>query len=348
MAIDKTVLPARINAFIAGKLQGKDPATALAVYSSQDPYFNGLGKFIRNPSCWLNGVKNISCFSPAQMSGANWWQRGGTLITRKHVLFAAHFAPAVITGGTPLIFVADDNTVIRRNIVQYGTIPWGADVAIALLDSDVPANIQIAKVLPKNYADYLNSDATTPAYCVGLDQQEKALVKLGTIGSGSVFNYNGQQIMYNVFGVHETWAAHQYQSFNEAIIVGDSGNPVFLILDNELVVMTTWLSPTGGAFISAPSVYDTTNALIESLSPGEGYALTDVDLAAAYENMPKVYFNPSVSDSLLDAANWYQDAEHTIPATVVPGNNKEIPILPWNKSANRTLNGSGAAAVMYW
>lgn len=347
MAIDKTVLPARINAFIAGKLQNKTASNAVAVYSSQDPYFNGLGKFIRNPACWLNGVKNISCFSPAQMSGANWWQRGGALITRKHVLFAKHFAPSIITGGTPLIFVAADNTVIRRNIMQYETIPWD-DVAIALLNSEVPSNIEIAKVLPKNYLDYFEIGSATPTYCVGLDQQEKALVKISTgLGTRTV-NYDGASLTYRHFMINESFSGHQYQSFNENVIVGDSGNPVFYIINNELVVTTTWLTPVGGPFVSSAPVYDTINTLLGALSPGENYTLTPVDLAAAYENMPKVYFNPNASDSLLDAANWYQDAEHTIPATAVPGNNKEIPILPWNKSANRALNGSGAAAVMYW
>lgn len=332
-----------MNEFVAGKLQGKDPATALAVYSSQDPYFNGLGKFIRNPNCWLNGVKNISCFSPAQMSGANWWQRGGTLITRKHVLFAKHFVTAVLEGnGTPLIFVADDNTVIRRNIIQYAYVPW-TDVGIALLDNEVPANIQIAKVLPKNYTDYFNIDSTTPVYCAGLDQQEKALVKMSTGGSGYMVSYDGQTITYRMFGVNEGWAGHQYQSFNETVIVGDSGNPVFLILDNELVVTTSWWTPTQGPFISSPPVYDATNAAIESLSPGQGYALTDIDLANAYEKMAKVYFNPTADDNWNTLANWYQDESLTVPAASVPAY-PDRPVMPWGRSLQRMINGSSMLA----
>ena len=150
LKIDKSIIPNHINSFTANKLLNKNPNTSSLIYSSQDPYFNGLGKFIRNPNCWLNGVTNISCFSPAQLSGANWWQRAGTLITRKHVLFAAHFQTSVIPGGTPLVFVDDNNNVIRRNIIQYGLDRdsggiYGTDISIALLDSEVPSNIKIAK-----------------------------------------------------------------------------------------------------------------------------------------------------------------------------------------------------------
>lgn len=338
MSINKQVLPSKINAFVAAKLQGKTAATAVPVYTSQDPYAGGLGQFIRNPDCWLNGIKNISCFSPAQMSGANWRQRGGTLVTRKHALFAKHFVTSVITGGTPLIFVADDSTVIRRNIIQYAYVPW-TDVAIALLDSEVPSNIQIAKVLPKNYSDYLNFDSTTPVYCVALDQEEKAMVKISTGGSGYIVSYEGQNITYSMFGVNEGWAGHQYQSFNESIVVGDSGNPVFIILENELVVTTTWWTSTQGPFISSAPVYDATNAAIESLSPGEGYALTDANLSSAYESMSKLYFNPTVSDNYGDLANWYHDSQFTLSSVSLPSPS-DNPVMPWGRSIQRVAGGS--------
>jgi hypothetical protein len=337
--VSKQVFAERINRFVSGKLQDKDPTTDRGIYSSQDPYFNGLGKFIRNPDCWLNGVENISCFSPAQLSGANWWQRGGTLITRKHVLFAKHFTTSVITGGTPLIFVADDNTVIRRNIIQYASIPW-TDVSVALLDAEVPANIKIAKVLPTNYADYLVFDSTSPVYCVGLDQQEKAIVKISTGGFGYIVSHEGESITYRMFSVNESSAAHQFQPFNETIVTGDSGNPVFLIIDNELVVATTWWTPTGGPFVSDSPVYAATNACIEQLSPGEGYALADINLQRAYENMLKLYFNPVSNDNQGDVNNWFQNSNFSVPAVNLPGN-YDIPVFPWAGNMYRLAGAGG-------
>lgn len=278
--IDKNVITNHINSSTISKLANKTPADRL-VYSSQNPYGGPIdaGIWLRNPNCWLNGVSNISCFSPAQRSGANWWQRGGALITKKHVLFAAHFAPSIITGGTPLIFVDENNNAIRRNIINYGLDT--TDIAIALLDQEVPSNIKIAKVLPPNYTDYINivpmpvggsinEDAKLNygPYAVGLDQEEKAILKwvIGTSFSGIT--------------VSSVSTLDPYTNFTEAIIVGDSGNPVFLIIDNELVVLTTWLSPVDGPFITLR--YNIVNTIINNLSPGEGYSLTPVDLELVY------------------------------------------------------------------
>jgi hypothetical protein len=287
LPIDKNVISNHINSSTANRLVGKNPSTDRLVYSSQNPYggVDDAGIWVRNPNCWINGVSNISCFSPAQRSGANWWQRGGTLITRKHVLFAKHFTTSVLpNGGTPLIFVDENNNAIRRNIISYA---FGySDVAIALLDQEVPSNIDIAKVLPINYNNYLNINSLLS---IGLDQEEKAiLVKMTGFQNYIVNDYStngtGQAVatqnvlLYTIMANDQDFGS--YSDFSESIIVGDSGNPVFLIIDNELVVLTTWWFPTGGPFITQQ--YDKVNQVIEYLSPGEGYSLTPINLELVY------------------------------------------------------------------
>jgi hypothetical protein len=271
--IDKSVITNHINISITSKLLNKTPSDRL-VYSSQNPYggVGDAGFWTRNPNCWLNGVTNISCFSPAQRSGANWWQRGGTLITRKHALFAKHFATSIISGGTPLIFVDEYNNAISRKIINYGYDL--TDIAIALLDEEVPSNIKIAKVLPPNYTEYFKISGLDDdmILAVGLDQEEKAILKRTSF----VF---GNYIVPNI-SVYNLLNTSPYYAFTEDIVVGDSGNPVFLIIDNELVVLTTWWTPSSGPFITTR--YDAVNSIINNLSPGEGYGLTPVDLELVY------------------------------------------------------------------
>lgn len=330
MPISGSLFVTKINNFFAGKLQGKTAASSLAVYSSQDPYYNGIGSFVRNPNCWLNGVKNISCFSPAQMSGASWWQRAGTLITPRHVLFAKHFTTSVLSpDGTPLIFVTDDGTTVRRNIIQYA-LHSAADIAVALLSQEVPSSIKIAKVLPSNYSSYFTFSASQPIYAVGLDQEEKALVKM----------------MQNPASVNESTPSHQFQSFNESIIVGDSGNPLFLIIDNELVVLTTWYY--GGAFAGGPGLpaYSAdVNQMIESLSPGQGYSLTTIDLASAYENMQKVYFNGDFATEWSTLSRWWQDSSLTVPAVSLPIST-DTPVVSWGSTGYSPLASAGVCGVL--
>jgi len=309
-SINKNIISNHINISTTNRLFGKSPDTRY-VYSYQNPYGGPIdaGIWVRNPNCWLNGVSNISCFSPAQRSGANWWQRAGTLITKKHALFAKHFVTSILpNGGTPLIFVDENNNAIKRNIIQYGYD--STDIAIALLDSEVPSNIKIAKVLPPNFTDYMNisiigsiydnyniqinSFRNMPLlYAIGLDQEEKAIVKIfngcDLYSSGNSPNTIWFQLVSASDidpNLQYTWSGTtvpypgQFANFSEPIITGDSGNPLFLIIDNELVVLCAWWIPSGGPFIT--NRYNQVNSIIESLSPGQGYSLTPVDLGSVY------------------------------------------------------------------
>jgi hypothetical protein len=207
-------------------------------------------------------------------------------------------------GGTPIIFVDENNNAIRRNIIQYGD--ESTDIAVALLDSEVPSNIKIAKVLPTNFMDYLSSSILASVYdslglqissfsmnpwlyAVALDQEEKAILKLWSganlfgIGTSPNIEYYQMASVSNInpnasYSTPIVPSPNQFASWTEDIIVGDSGNPVFLIIDNELVVLTTWWTPTGGPFIT--NRYSIVNSIIQSLSPGENYSLTPIDLQA--------------------------------------------------------------------
>jgi hypothetical protein len=306
--INKNILSNHINIGTSNKLFGKNSSTDKLIYSLQDPYYNDIGKFIRNPTCWLNGVSNISCASPAQLSGYGWNLTAGTLITKKHILQAKHYTTSILpNSGTPFIFVDDNNNVIRRNLISYAYDNI-TDIAIGLLDSEVPSNIKIAKVLPINFTDYINtkidntytiSDGSTlnsisfwpSLYSIGLDQEEKAILKLwtncGVISGGNPLTLFNSAINSTINSDSSYTAGKQpipdptrFYAWSEDIITGDSGNPVFIIIDNELVVLTTWWTPSNGPFIT--NRYSIVNSLIESLSPNQGYSLTPVDLASVY------------------------------------------------------------------
>lgn len=257
----------KINSDTIVRLQNKNPLTDNFVYSLQDPY---ALKFTRNPSCWINGANNISCFSPAQMSGSNWTQRAGTLVTKKHIVYAKHFAINILPGGTPIIFVDNQNNVVVRKLISFAT-HVDKDIAIGLLNEEIPDNISIAKVLPPNYEQYLGFHKHF--LVVGLDQEEKAILKIcNSIFDGS-FSTNdlSDRIIANL---HPEFV--QFASFSEGIVVGDSGNPVFVIINNELVLLGCWFANFFGPHLG--SLHDQVNAIIESLSPGEGFKLTSVDL----------------------------------------------------------------------
>lgn len=279
--VNKTIIPNHINNSTIAKLANKNPSTDKLVYSSRNPYggVGDAGIWVRNPNCWINGVSNISCFSPAQRSGAAWNQRSGTLITKKHFVLAKHFKFAILEGGTPIIFVDENNNAIKRNLIQYADDNL-TDIAVGLLDNEVPSNIKVAKILPPNYQDYIGYPNDLLA--VGLDQEEKALVKVWT---GLLNNTNslGSYQYVNAVSAGYNYVSPSLQSYsiwNEDMIAGDSGDPIFLIIDNELVLLGCWHTPWSGPFIT--NRYSAVNSLIQTLSPNEGYSLSPIDLDAAY------------------------------------------------------------------
>lgn len=278
--INKNIITNHINSSITNKLINKNSSTDLAIYSSQNPYggVGDAGYWTRNPNCWLNGVKNISCFSPAQRSGAYWYQRGGTLITRKHFILAKHFVFAILDGGTPIIFVDENNNAISRKLISYSYDL--TDIAIGVLDSEVPSNIQIAKVLPPNYTNYINTSSSK--YVISSNQSHEAIAKTTTLILSSYFvsDGNGGNVNIPLISIDNLSSSDPYYSFTKTIITGDSGQPSFFIIDNELVLLTTWWSANNGPFTSTR--YDAINNMINSLSPNEGYSLTPVDLDLVY------------------------------------------------------------------
>lgn len=238
--------------------QGKDPTADRRVFSSQDPY---APRFIRNPSFWLAGVRNITCCSPAQLSGAAWSQRAGTLITKRHIVYASHYSIPIIDGGTPVLFVRTDNSVVQRRLVAQAA-DAASDIAIGLLDADVPDGISIAPVLPPDFESHLGSRNATLSVVFDAEEKASALV-CDTFWSGG----------FSTSLLSANWMPPEWKkasAWSEAVVTGDSGSPAFLIICNELVLLGCFWTAMGGSHLGAKA--ELVNGLIGQLAPG--YKLT--------------------------------------------------------------------------
>jgi hypothetical protein len=255
-------LSAHLVAQIDPLLVGKSAAEALPIFTTQD---HVAATYVRNTGCWAAPyVSALTAISPWNSQGGN--QLAGILISPRHVLFATHYAAGV---GAVMRFVKADNTVVERTITasQAMTITNGyyPDLTVGLLNSDVPAGIDYARVLPANWANYLPSLNTIslkpPALC--LDQEEKALeTDLSALNTTALF---GQP----------TTALRS--AFYEDKIGGDSSNPACLIVNGKLVVLTCWTYGGAGSGTSVVDKRAAVDALMTSL--GGGYTTTAVDLS---------------------------------------------------------------------
>lgn len=220
-------------------------------------------KWTRNINCWAKDLDltGTSC-GIWGLGGVG----GGTLITKKHVLLANHVPypslPAII------YFVDKNNNSYQHKIIKTKQVA-NTDILIGELDKEVDASLKIYKVLPANYLKYFDKQINFPL--LYSDQEKKAL-----IGENGMINttYGSTNTLINI-----PKDVNKAQYF-EALIVGDSGNLVSTIINNEVVLIGGWYMTLGtmaGLATNIPSYINEVNNTIASLS--SGYKVNEVDLS---------------------------------------------------------------------
>jgi hypothetical protein len=248
---------------IDGLLAGKSAANALRIFTSQD---HAGQVYVRNPDCWAQAIPHcLTCLSPWNSTGGS--TRAGTLISPRHILFAAHYQ---INVGATVRFVAMDGTVVNRTMTAKLThpsyVPYFPDITVGVLDSDVPEPIAFARILPDNYEAKLPSqnafnDGRLPT--LTLDQEEKALVTDWY-----------RELNSTLFTIPSNL---QRLAFYEHKISGDSGNPAILPVNGLPVLLTVWTYGGAGSGSSVRAQKTAINAMMTQL--GGGYQLTEIDLS---------------------------------------------------------------------
>lgn len=242
-------------------LSGKTASSTIRRFNTQN-HTSSPPSYVANASFWANSL-NFSCCSVWNSTGLN--TMAGTLISPRHIIFAAHYQ---LNTGATVRFIDGSGNIVNRTmtakLVHPDYKPYYPDIAIGVLDSDVPAGVSFARVLPANWSSYLPTISYTSRIpFIVVDQEEKALV-------GDIVGISNS---VNIAAPENS----QRLSFWESIITGDSGSPGFLVINNQLVIVTVLTFGglfTSGTFISAH--INSINTMMNTL--GGGYQLTTVDL----------------------------------------------------------------------
>jgi hypothetical protein len=190
--------------------------------------------WVRNPASWVRVFNWTGVAAGINGLGG---VGGGTLISRRHVLLANH----VPYPARPFdIFFANASsrtfTYKVTNIQQVGD----TDIAIGTLDRDADPSLNVYRVLPDNWTQYIANKA-------------ESFNKMGVTGTNYAFVlpvlYSGQErkvstadvvsILSGLAGVNIP-AFEVARAFGDSIIGGDSGNPIFAMLGDELVLLGAW------------------------------------------------------------------------------------------------------------
>jgi hypothetical protein len=242
------------------RIAGKTASAAKPIYTTAN---HDASTYVRNTGCWAADI-DLTCVSPWNSSGGISY--AGTAISPRHIIFARHYQ---IPAGATIRFVTTSNTVVTRTLSAVQDIAgtgYPYDLTVGRLDSDLPASITPAKVLPSTVANYFPSLSTLYSIpCLGIDREEKALItELYSLGSSYV-------------SFHQPADATRL-NYYESLIGGDSGNPCFAIIGGQAVLVTTWTFGGGGTGPRIHALHTEINAAMTTL--GGGYQLTDVSLSA--------------------------------------------------------------------
>ena len=209
---------------IDSRIAGENPLTTKR-RTSEPPVRINL------PTCWANDVdlSGISLNSGYYI---------GTLLTRRHLAIAKHFVDAGIYVGQVFRFLSPDDVVYDRTSIGLKYVD-DSDIAIFLLDSDLPSDIKSYKICPPHILQTINSDDRIPQ--LYLDQEANVLV---TDFQDTIYGYIGWEYRTKI-PVDATRL-----SFYEAVVLGDSNAPNGFIIDDEFVLigLTTTYGNVGNMY----------------------------------------------------------------------------------------------------
>lgn len=170
-----------------------------------------------------------------------------TLVTRRHVIMASHYRRRP---GAKVVFHNRMGKRIERTLIDV--IGVVGDVAVGLLDLDVPPDLKIY-ALPAPRKDFSFLEGTNAA--VTGQNRRIFFHEIDRVGSTSI-----------TFR-HPKVAKH---GWGKNLVKGDSGNPSFFISEDELVLIETHTSGGAGSgpFYGSSLIQEKLSAAITTLAPG--------------------------------------------------------------------------------
>ncbi len=182
------------------------------------------GKLFRSyspsgPSEWADNWT-----SRFDLTGVSWNDvRTATAISRNHVVMAAHF---IRPASTSFVFHDRQGNAHYRAIIDVTSLTGLGDIAVAKLDRPLPPGVT-------HYPLAMTEDASPDRAVIVTDQDRQLSVhRIGSIQGRSVILGNDPDIP---------------KAYWRNLVVGDSGNPGFIIKNGKLHLLTTHTSGGSGS-----------------------------------------------------------------------------------------------------
>ena len=186
-------------------------------------------------------------------------KRAATAITRRHVVMAKHFPIAA----SQVVYFSDSNGTWISRTIEAVANHASADITVGVLDEDLPETVTPVKVVPSNINTYFRRNTSTQLISdffrpivVGFDFEKKGLLM-------ELNNANDASNLFRFLAAGSI--PSPFSNLSEALGSGDSGNPCFLIIDGEAILIGTFHTTAyGPAFANYISDINTLIASADS------------------------------------------------------------------------------------
>jgi hypothetical protein len=222
-----------ISSFINGKTAS--PTT----YNEYSSINDSTHAYIRNVNLWSNGI-DVTCI-PAYRGGTTTGR--GILVTPDTMVHAAHVGPGI---GTTFYFVDNNNTTVSASVISSSVV--AGDLMIARLDRQLTSSIKPAKIFNK----LALQPYTTGSFNISneaFNSHNIFTVQYNQFRTSRIGMWYLPASTVNSIVMPSPTSSMMYPWWSQ-IVSGDSGNPYFTIVNNEVVAMGTWFYAGGGPAIS--------------------------------------------------------------------------------------------------
>ena len=222
---------------IDSRLVGKTPTPDAFTLFIVANYDKG-SDFKRNPHLWCADLTvYLTCFSPWNSSEHTY--QGGTLVSPKNALFAEHFSGAsgsnTLHKGDKLRFVGNTGVTYSRTLVATPEEVSDTDICVGTFaESPLPPDVVPAEVFPPGVSQNLLPPGTPVIFCN--KNKEVRVAEVASFVSCAIRPATSPN--------RAPW------TLAGPAVVGDSGSPVFVVLDGRPVLWFLFHTPGSGPSIS--------------------------------------------------------------------------------------------------
>ena len=258
-------IPATVEAFTYGS---NFPNGVLNMLSPPGPY--GTSAWTRNPNFWLSNID----WSSLSIRNSTGHARGGTLVSPRYAVCAAHFG---FSAGQTLTFLSNDNVARVRTVASVTNFPLFGSYDTCLVRLTAPLTyaedgIAFCKVFPADYADYLPG-ATRLG---GIDVSQRGIPVLPVNQDKLMGAGRGFLPPTAAFTVSGGDFAGSFYNMSLAIRDLDSGHPAFALVGSEPVLLGTWTNRNSGLNFSGNAGFQQS---LNAVMAADNESLTPVDLS---------------------------------------------------------------------